>query len=321
MKISVLTPAHNAESTLEQCVKMVSAMDFAGEIEQIIIDDGSTDGTPQLAEQLALQYPFVTVIKKVAGGEASALNAGLKITGGDYIAILEADVEPARNWLSELLPLFSDSKVMGVGGYLKTPPGDSWIARIAGYEIEEKMRYKPANTVHITSANALYRREAFEIAGDFREELVNASLDADFNYRLVDKGFKLIFYPRASVFHHYKVSLGEFLARQFAYARYRVYLKAGELYPADKWVGVEAGLAGLLCLSCCVIPWGWYWPLPILFLMLLIPGVSAVGLYARYRDKVLLAYPLVFTLRAFVHLAGICLGGIAKVLGWDRAKK
>jgi len=317
----VLTPAHNAESTLGACVEKVGRLEFAGEIEQIVIDDGSTDATAQLAEQLAVEYPHLKVIKKSAGGEASALNSGLAIADGDYIAILEADVEPEKNWLKELLPLFDDPQVMGSGGYLMTPPQDPWIARIAGYEIEEKMRCKPADTVHITSANALYRKEAFELAGNFREELKNASLDADFNYRLVEMGYKLIFCSSARAYHHYKITLGEFLSRQFAYARYRAYLKAGELYPADKWVGLEAGLAGVFILSWAALAWGWYWlPLGILCMMLLIPGVSAVGLYRKYKDKVLLAYPLVFALRSFVHLAGILLGGAAKFLGMDLKK-
>lgn len=320
MKISVLTPAYNAETTLRTCVEKIFQMEFTGEIEQIIIDDGSTDGTGQLAEQLAGEYPQVKLIKKAAGGEASALNVGLEIADGEFIAILEADVEPEKNWLKELLPLFADPKVMGAGGYLKTPAQDSWIARIAGYEIEEKMRYKPTNTVHITSANALYRKEAFKLAGKFREELMNASLDADFNYRLVEMGYKLIFYPTAQVYHHYKVSLGEFLARQFAYARYRVYLKVGELYPADKWVGLEAGLAGLFILSLGLLPWGWYWPLAVFLVMLLVPSFSSVILYRKYQDRVLWACPLVFVLRAFVHLLGILLGGAAKFLGMDNKK-
>ncbi|MCD6310145.1 MAG: glycosyltransferase, partial [Candidatus Eremiobacteraeota bacterium] len=246
MKLAIITPAYNAGKTLHACVRSIANLKVDGEMELVVVDDGSADETAEIAEKLAGQYSWMKVIRQENRGEAAALNTGLDQVDGDFIGIIEADVEVKPDWLIKLLPAFDDPEVMAAGGYLVTGKNDPWIARLAGYEIEEKFKSKEKETVHLTSANVLYRAEAFKIAGRFTEQLLNASLDAEFNSRLLDKGYKLIYVPSAKVIHHYKPSFIGYLKRQFAYARYRAHLKRTSLYPADRWVGTGIFLAGLL---------------------------------------------------------------------------
>src|SRR5205807_8738827 len=99
------------------------------------------------------------------GGEASALNAGFRDAKGRYLAIVEADVELAPDWLETCFQVLdSDKDAIAVGGYLETPREDPWIARLAGYEVERKLATKARDAKHLTSANVLYRREAWQLA-------------------------------------------------------------------------------------------------------------------------------------------------------------
>lgn len=90
MRFSVVIPAYNATDTLRQTVESVMAQTCT-DYEIIIVDDGSTDDTRALSQQLAGENPRVHVVTKPNGGTASAYNTGVATAQGDYIVILSAD--------------------------------------------------------------------------------------------------------------------------------------------------------------------------------------------------------------------------------------
>ena len=78
-KISVIIPAYNIESLLEKCVESVALQDYPKELlDIIIVDDGSTDNTPKIADTLSERYENVKVLHKKNGGSSSARNLGLQ---------------------------------------------------------------------------------------------------------------------------------------------------------------------------------------------------------------------------------------------------
>lgn len=91
-KISVIIPAYNIESLLEKCVASVATQDYPeGLLEVIVVDDGSTDNTASVADNLSLKYPNVTVLHKENGGSSSARNLGISYATGDYIGFVDSD--------------------------------------------------------------------------------------------------------------------------------------------------------------------------------------------------------------------------------------
>lgn len=94
-KVSVIVPVYNAEKYLPECVDSILAQTLR-DIEVILVDDGSTDGSPALCDIYAKKDPRVHVIHKPNGRAASARNAGLKIAQGEYIAFVDSDdwIEP-----------------------------------------------------------------------------------------------------------------------------------------------------------------------------------------------------------------------------------
>ena len=90
MKLSVVIPVYNGEAHLADAVKCLQAQDFA-DWEAVVVDDGSTDGTPRLVDELARQEPRVRAVHQPNGGVSKARNRGLDEARGDWIVWLDAD--------------------------------------------------------------------------------------------------------------------------------------------------------------------------------------------------------------------------------------
>ena len=90
MKISFVIPVYNGEAHLADAVKCLQSQDFA-DWEAVIVDDGSTDATPQIADGLAQKDPRIRVLHQPNGGVSTARNTGMDAACGDWIAWLDAD--------------------------------------------------------------------------------------------------------------------------------------------------------------------------------------------------------------------------------------
>lgn len=88
--ISVIIPTYNRERHLPQCLHSVLAQSYR-HLEVIVVDDGSTDGTPELMSRLQSQDARVQYITKVNGGVSSARNIGIRAARGELIALLDSD--------------------------------------------------------------------------------------------------------------------------------------------------------------------------------------------------------------------------------------
>lgn len=90
IKVSVVTPFYNGLPYLEECVSSVMAQSLK-EIELILVDDGSTDGSGELADTFAQADKRITVIHQKNAGVSAARNAALDIAGGEFIGFIDAD--------------------------------------------------------------------------------------------------------------------------------------------------------------------------------------------------------------------------------------
>lgn len=94
-KISIIIPVYNSSNYLRRCIESVLNQTYK-DIEVVLIDDGSTDGSSEICEQFSIIDKRVIVVHKTNGGQASARNLGLKIASGDYIGFVDNDdvIEP-----------------------------------------------------------------------------------------------------------------------------------------------------------------------------------------------------------------------------------
>lgn len=94
-KISVIVPVYNSIDCLERCVRSICAQNYSN-LEILLVDDGSTDGTDRLCERLAAEDARIRTFHKKNGGASSARNMGLRLATGEYLGFVDSDdyIEP-----------------------------------------------------------------------------------------------------------------------------------------------------------------------------------------------------------------------------------
>lgn len=90
IKISVIMPVYNSKDFLSKAVDSVLNQQF-NDLELILVDDGSTDGSDKICDEYAARYDMVKVIHKPNGGICDARNAGLKVAKGEYLSFIDND--------------------------------------------------------------------------------------------------------------------------------------------------------------------------------------------------------------------------------------
>lgn len=90
MLVSVLLPVHNGSAFIAKAVESIQRQTFT-EFELLIVDDGSTDATPEIVKAIAAKDPRIRYLRKNHGGIVGALNHGLDSSTGKYIARMDAD--------------------------------------------------------------------------------------------------------------------------------------------------------------------------------------------------------------------------------------
>lgn len=90
MKLSIIIPVYNVEQYLQCCVRSVITQTYQ-DLQVILVDDGSTDSSGILCDQLAHQDSRIQVVHKENGGLSDARNAGLCVATGEYVAFLDSD--------------------------------------------------------------------------------------------------------------------------------------------------------------------------------------------------------------------------------------
>ena len=102
-KVSVVIPIYNVADYLDVCIASVCAQTYQN-IEIILVDDGSTDGSPQSCDSWKEKDSRIRVIHKENGGLSSARNAGLDIATGTYILFVDGDDAVRENLLDATIP-------------------------------------------------------------------------------------------------------------------------------------------------------------------------------------------------------------------------
>ncbi len=112
--LSVVMPAFNEESTIEEIVRRVLAVPIR--IELIIVDDGSKDGTRDILARLARELPIKVVLQPSNGGKGAALRRGFQEVTGDLMIIQDADLEYSPEEFPELIALICEGRADVVYG-------------------------------------------------------------------------------------------------------------------------------------------------------------------------------------------------------------
>jgi len=205
-RISVIVCTHNGG---------LQRLDYPA-IEVIIVDDGSTDDTANIARE----FPF-DVISISHLGLSTARNVGLQNATGEIVAYIDDDAWPDPHWLTYLALTFRDEACAGAGGPNIRPPGESVVSDCAadspGGPIHVMLSDVEAE--HLPGCNMAFRKEALAAVGGFDPVFRTAGDDVDLCWSMQSAGLKLLFSPAAVVWHRAPQSVAAYWNQQFGYGK------------------------------------------------------------------------------------------------------
>lgn len=167
MKLSVVIPVYNTAATLDRCVMSVTAQAVDG-MELVIVDDGSTDGSPEMCDEWAKKEPSVRVVHQSNQGLGAARNAGVALCTGEFVTFVDSDDALAADTYVPLLAILGQhpdydlleypirKRCGGARGQRKISFGQRCYADWREYWLDGQAY------AHAYACNKIYRRRIFE---------------------------------------------------------------------------------------------------------------------------------------------------------------
>ncbi|WP_256251052.1 glycosyltransferase, partial [Streptomyces sampsonii] len=195
--VTVLVPAYNEAKCIVNTVTSLTASDHP--VEVIVIDDGSSDGTARIVEDLRI--PNVRVVRQQNAGKPAALNRGLANASHDLIVMMDGDTVFEAATVRELVQPFGDPKVGAVAGNAKVGNRDTLIGAwqhieyVMGFNLDRRMYDVLGCMPTIPGAVGAFRRSALERIGGMSEDTL--AEDTDVTMALHRDGWKVVYAENA----------------------------------------------------------------------------------------------------------------------------
>jgi len=201
IKVSVVVPAYNAESTVGDCIASLLKLHYPPEQrELIVVDNASTDRTGTILSGYRQQ---INVLFEKKRGAAAARNTGLRHARGEAIAFIDADCIADPDWLGKVIQPLHAPHVGVVGGRILAQGIPNHIEAFGDTIHDHNLSINKWKTPHPMTANWASPRAALQKDGFFDERFLRAQ-DCDLSYRLVEAGYKLVYEEQAIVYHKNK---------------------------------------------------------------------------------------------------------------------
>ena len=201
--VAILVPCHNEEKTIGKTTESLLALEYPKDkLSIVLIDDGSTDNTPQVMDDYRTN-PQISIIRKENGGKHTALNAGIAATNSEFIGCLDADSFVAPDALKHVIANFDDEKIGAVTASMSVYAPKKILERMqqAEYLFGIALRHILAtlNGLYVTPGPfTIFRRTMFTEIGIFRT--AHNTEDMEIAMRMQKMGWKIQNAPQARVF-------------------------------------------------------------------------------------------------------------------------
>lgn len=199
--ISVLIAAYNEAKVIKATLQALLRTDYTGEMEIVVVDDGSSDGTSEAVQTIAQTDPRVRLIRQQNAGKAVALSTALANSNHELLVFLDSDTHFEPGTLGELVAPFADQRVGGVAGHGKVGNPRTLIARCQSLEYAcgfnmDRRAYAAWNCITVLpGAICALRRSALVKAGGFSTDTL--AEDTDLTLALHKSGYRIAYAPDA----------------------------------------------------------------------------------------------------------------------------
>jgi cellulose synthase/poly-beta-1,6-N-acetylglucosamine synthase-like glycosyltransferase/peptidoglycan/xylan/chitin deacetylase (PgdA/CDA1 family)/spore germination protein YaaH len=199
--ISVVVAAYNEGKVIAETLRALLATDYVGEVEVIVVDDGSQDQTAAEAEAVAANDPRVRLLRQENRGKARALQRGLAAIRTGIAVFLDADTHCQRDTLRHLVQPFADERVGAVSGHAKVGNLRTFIAKCqaleytCGFNLDRRAYTRWNCMTVVPGAISAIRKSAIDDAGGLSLETL--AEDTDLTLALHKRNQRIVYVPEA----------------------------------------------------------------------------------------------------------------------------
>ena len=217
--VSVIVPAYNEKEGIEAAVRSLAGGDYP-QIEVVVVDDGSTDGTAALVERMAL--PDVRVIRVPNGGKANALNTGIALARHDLIVTVDGDTIFEEDSIRRLVQPFADPSVGAVAGNVKVGNRERMVAAwqhieyVIGFNLDRRLYEILGCMPTVPGAIGAFRREALAQVGGISDETL--AEDTDVTMALCRAGWRVVYEEGAKAWTEAPATLEQLYRQRYRWS-------------------------------------------------------------------------------------------------------
>jgi cellulose synthase/poly-beta-1,6-N-acetylglucosamine synthase-like glycosyltransferase len=229
-RVTVQLPIFNEQFVIDRLIEAICAMDYPRDKLEIQVLDDSTDETQQVAASIveryaALGHPIQYIHRANRHGfKAGALDAGLDIAKGEFVAIFDADFVPPPDWLMQVIHHFSEPEI----GMVQT----RWTHLNRGYSIltqieailldghfilEHGARYRSGDFFNFNGTAGMWRIQAIRDGGGWQHDTLTE--DTDLSYRSQLAGWKFKYLPHVECPSELPIEMTAFKTQQARWAK------------------------------------------------------------------------------------------------------
>lgn len=205
--VTVVVPIYNMEAYLPRCMDSLLGQTYQ-QIEILLVDDGSTDGSASLCEEYSQKYPAVSVIHKENGGLSSARNAGIESASGDYIVFPDPDDWVEKEYIESFMALENEYKpdMVCIGHFVEFQDAiyganpEASFRLMSGGEAIRALILPPA--MEGFAWNKLYKMDIIRQHHLRFSDSMGTTEDMAFVYQYLKHANKVCFAPNKRMYHY-----------------------------------------------------------------------------------------------------------------------
>jgi cellulose synthase/poly-beta-1,6-N-acetylglucosamine synthase-like glycosyltransferase len=228
--VTIQLPLYNEMYVVDRLLQATARIDYPKELLEIQVLDDSTDETTEVArravDRLAAQGFDIKYIHRSdrTGFKAGALDAGLKVARGEFVAIFDADFIPSADFLQRTVPHFSNPKLALVQARWGHVNADySLLTKVqailldAHFVLEHGGRNRAGHFFNFNGTAGIWRREVIPAAGGWQHDTLTEDLDLSYRAQLL--GWKFLFLPELVAPAEVPVEMNAFKSQQHRWAK------------------------------------------------------------------------------------------------------
>jgi cellulose synthase/poly-beta-1,6-N-acetylglucosamine synthase-like glycosyltransferase len=226
--VSIIVPIYNEDKVLKDSIESLLNLDYDN-YEIIMVNDGSTDNTRQVAETLVGVHRGrysdikVTLVNKQNAGKAIALNTGIAVSQAEFVLCMDADSKLSPETLKVTMRHFDDPKVGAVAGNVKVLNRKRFLTDLQALEYIEGLNMARAAQSYIRLVNIIpgpigvFRKKALESVGYYSDDTY--AEDADLTLNILTAGWKIYYEPLAKSYTQAPVTLQQLIKQRYRWTR------------------------------------------------------------------------------------------------------